>query len=84
MRRVILAYLCAKKYANMSKTSAEKICYFEVRSKATRIVIAKQPKHSSMDRAIDLGNIDEEEQKCERALLERLAKVLEDLQNLED
>jgi hypothetical protein len=36
-----------------------------------------------MDRATDLGNIDEE-QKCERALLERLAKVLEDLQNLEN
>jgi len=36
-----------------------------------------------MNRAPDLGSI-EEEQKCERALLERLAKVLEDLQNLED
>jgi len=36
-----------------------------------------------MDKATDLGSIDEE-QKCERALLERLAKVLENLQNLED
>jgi len=42
--KAILAYLGTKKHTNMLKNSAEKIRYFEVRSKTTRIVIAKQRK----------------------------------------
>lgn len=58
--------------------------YFEVRRISDKNCYnTKQPMLSSMGSVIPLTNI-EENQKYDRALLERLAKVIETLQNLED
>lgn len=58
--------------------------HFEVRSISDKNRYnTKQPMVSSMGSVIPLTNI-EENQKYDRVLLERLAKVIEALQNLED
>jgi hypothetical protein len=72
-----------EKCVNVSKSSSKKVSYFEARSPSHKNCYNNsRPIDSSMGTKSHV-NI-EEDQKLDRTLAERLAKVVEVLSNLED